>query len=58
MDEEFIFRSASDKTDDWPFWYLTEKSTGNLNVTMKYLGCTFVPKEFAQEANEYLKRKE
>lgn len=32
--ERFIARSASDKTEDWPFWFVADNSHGGLNVTL------------------------
>lgn len=29
----FYARSASDKTDDWPFWFVADEKHGGLNVT-------------------------
>ena len=29
----YYARSASDKTDDWPFWFVADKNLGGLNVT-------------------------
>lgn len=29
----YYARSASDKTDDWPFWFVADTSKGGLNVT-------------------------
>lgn len=26
-------RSASDRTDDWPFWFVADRQAGGLNVT-------------------------
>lgn len=28
-------RSASDRTDDWPFWYITDDHPANRNATPK-----------------------
>lgn len=35
MTKRYFARSASDKTDDWPFWYVADREKGNLNVTVK-----------------------
>jgi hypothetical protein len=29
----YYARSASDKTDDWPFWFVADEQRGGLNVT-------------------------
>lgn len=34
-DPRFFARSASDRTDDWPFWYIADRSRGSLNVTIQ-----------------------
>lgn len=31
--ERYIARSASDRTDDWPFWFVADCQRGGLNVT-------------------------
>jgi hypothetical protein len=31
----FYARSASDKTDDWPFWFVADEMQGGLNVTKR-----------------------
>ncbi len=33
----YYARSASDKTDDWPFWYVADIERGHLNVTSTLL---------------------
>ena len=33
MDRRFYARSASDKTDNWPFWFVADSNKGGLNVT-------------------------
>ena len=37
MSDRYYARSASDKTDDWPFWFVADKQQGGLNVTNKLL---------------------
>lgn len=32
-DRRFFARSASDRTDDWPNWYIADRAKGELNVT-------------------------
>jgi len=49
MSDRYYARSASDKTDDWPFWFVFDSQQGGLNVTNKLL------KEFCEafyEANK------
>lgn len=29
----YYARSASDKTDEWPFWYVADRQQSGLNVT-------------------------
>jgi len=29
----YFARSASDKTDDWPYWYVADSDKGSMNVT-------------------------
>jgi hypothetical protein len=33
MTERYFARSASDRTEDWPFWYVADRQRGNLNCT-------------------------
>ncbi len=35
--ERFFARSASDKTDDWDFWFVADRTKGGLNVTAELL---------------------
>lgn len=30
----YFARSASDRTDDWPHWFVADRHKGNLNVTV------------------------
>ena len=30
----FYARSASDRTDDWPYWYVADREKAGLNVTV------------------------
>lgn len=34
-DPRFYIRSASDRTDDWPFWFVADSYAGGLNVTQE-----------------------
>ena len=48
----YYARSASDKTDDWPFWFIADNNKGGLNVTVEILPelrgyLPFVPKGMA-----------
>lgn len=31
--ERYYARSASDRTDDWPFWFVADRDKSGLNVT-------------------------
>jgi hypothetical protein len=31
--DRYYARSASDRTDDWPFWFVADLQKGGLNVT-------------------------
>lgn len=52
-------RSASDKTDDWPFWYVTDDQPPDLNKTPEAWKAAygmdwpprlpFLPREMAEE---------
>ena len=33
MTRRYYARSASDRTDDWPFWFVADAQRGGLNVT-------------------------
>lgn len=33
----YFARSASDKTDDWPFWFVADRDMGGLNVTAELI---------------------
>ena len=33
MKPRYYARSASDRTDDWPFWFVADTQKGGLNVT-------------------------
>lgn len=33
MADRYYARSASDRTDDWPFWFVADRKRGGLNVT-------------------------
>lgn len=36
-DKRYHAKSASDKTDDWPFWFVADSQKGGLNVTNSLL---------------------
>lgn len=51
-------RSASDRTDDWPFWFVADRQRGDTNITAdlirlhinpKHCGGVFTSKEDARE---------
>ncbi len=33
MSARYYARSASDRTDDWPYWFVADTQKGGLNVT-------------------------
>jgi hypothetical protein len=37
MSDRFYARSASDRTDDWPYWFVADSQKGGLNVTAKLI---------------------
>ncbi len=47
-----VARSASARTDDWPFWYVADTARGGLNVTLNLMpgwgGLPFVTREAAE----------
>lgn len=48
----YIARSASDKTDDWPYWFVADTTRDGLNVTVQLLPemrgyMPFLPKQAA-----------
>lgn len=58
-------RSASDKTDDWPFWYVTDDQPTDINKTpdawktltgKDWRGLPFLPKDGALLMVNYLNR--
>jgi hypothetical protein len=54
MAERYFARSASDRTDDWPYWFVADRSRGNLNVTVKLMPelsgyLPFLPRDMAEE---------
>jgi hypothetical protein len=44
----YVARSASDRTDDWPYWYVTPKSDGRSNCLEFSNGATFADRETAK----------
>lgn len=36
-EDRYFARSASDRTDDWPLWFVADRARGNLNVTTQLL---------------------
>ncbi|MCJ7993255.1 hypothetical protein J5N58_01410 [Rhizobium cremeum] len=34
-ERRYYARSASDRTDEWPFWFVADKQQGGLNVTVR-----------------------
>lgn len=65
MVDRFFARSASDNTDEWPFWFVADRNRGALNVTAEVwdamfpksrapgvtLVCPDLAKALASEAN-------
>lgn len=50
----FFARSASDRTDDWPHWYVADRAAAELNVTVQLLpalrgSMPFLPRQAAEE---------
>ncbi|WP_425905137.1 hypothetical protein [Nitrobacter sp. TKz-YC02] len=37
MAGRYFARSASDQTDDWPYWFVVDCSRSNLNVTVELM---------------------
>lgn len=37
MPERYFARSASDRTDEWPLWFVADREQGGLNVTVALL---------------------
>ena len=66
MTPRYYARSASDRTDDWPWWFVADKNLGGRNVTSevatllnrprKFRGPTLCYREYAEllaeEANK------
>lgn len=52
MTDRYQAKSASDRTDDWPFWYVADTHRGSLNVTNQLVeltpGAVFTSKEIAE----------
>ena len=55
--DRYYARSASDRTDNWPFWFVADKTRGGLNVTADLMrelvstnwrGVTLVTREIAE----------
>lgn len=54
----YYARSGSDRTDDWPFWFVADREQGGLNVTVRVFpamrGCwPFLPRSVAEEVAKY-----
>lgn len=41
--DRYFARSASDKTDDWPVWFVADRQKGGLNVTAELIRQHFDP---------------
>lgn len=68
MNPRYFARSASDKDDNWPYWFVADRERGGLNVTADLVrkhinpnhhGATLCIPDFAREiaalANEAAK---
>lgn len=53
MKKRYYARSASDKTDDWPHWFVADGQKGGLNVTCELIGVTFTSREMAGKLAVY-----
>ncbi|MVA23183.1 hypothetical protein V6582_17785 [Agrobacterium vitis] len=56
-DNRYYARSASDRTDEWPFWFVADQRHGVLNVTGRLFekltgqpanGAVFTDREYAE----------
>ena len=62
LTDRYYACSASDKTDDWPWWFVADKQLGGRNVTSevatllniprKFPGATLCAKEYAEHLAE------
>lgn len=62
MTPRYYARSASDHTDDWPWWFVADKQLGGRNVTSevsellnrprKFPGATLCAREYAEQLAE------
>lgn len=43
MTDRYFARSASDKTNDWPWWFIADKNRGGLNVTGEVFDMLGIP---------------
>ena len=57
MTDRFFARSASDQTDDWPWWFVADRGSGGINRTAEAAriagfawkpGAVFLSREGAQ----------
>lgn len=57
----YFARSASDRTDDWPLWFVADRRKSGLNVTLSLIekafgrhvvGMPFLPREHAETLAE------
>jgi hypothetical protein len=65
MTPRYYARSASDRTDEWPWWFVADKQRGGLNVTSEVSkllnrptqpGATLCFREYAEELAEEANR--
>ena len=61
MTARYYARSASDRTDDWAWWFVADSKRGGLNVTLEVCellnqpsrpGATLCAREYAEELAE------
>lgn len=56
MEPRYFARSASDKSEDWPAWFVADRSKGGLNVTYRHTGAIFLSRKEAEELAGELNR--
>lgn len=61
MTDRYYARSASDRADDWPYWFVADRQKGGLNVTAELIrqhirpehnGAVFMSREGAERLAE------
>ena len=46
MSDRYYARSASNHTEDWPFWLVADRKLGGLNVTAELVRAHIDPEHF------------